>query len=192
MNLRPLTHENAPLAVAFLEAMPEGDRTFFKETVDLPTVQRWCDGPTTRWLLVADDGRAVAYLAVVPGVGWSAHVGELRLIVAPSHRRQGLGTRLARAGLTAGVRAGLTKLTVEVVSDKVGDLEMFSVLGFEPEGLLVDHIRDRTGQLRDLVILSHRVGEVADDLARVGIHAELDAEAAPAGDPRGDDTAVSP
>jgi ribosomal protein S18 acetylase RimI-like enzyme len=184
MKLRPLTHEDAPLAVELLESMPEGDRTFFKEVVDVETVHRWCDGPSSRWLLVDDEGAAVAYLAVVPGVGWSAHVGELRLIVTPMHRRRGIGTRLARAGLLEGVRAGLTKLTVEVVADKGGDLEMFSALGFEPEGLLVDHIRDRSGALRDLVILSHRVDEVADGLARIGVDGEV-------GEP-GDDAAVAP
>jgi ribosomal protein S18 acetylase RimI-like enzyme len=169
-----MAREDATAVVTFLEEMPDGDRTFFKEPVDLETVHRWCDQPTTtRWLLVDEHDAAVAYLAVVPGVGWSAHVGELRLIVAPSHRRRGLGTRLAREGLVAGVRAGLSKLTVEVVADKVGDIEMFSALGFEPEGLLVDHIRDRTGQLRDLVILSHQVDEVADGLARVGIDGEV-------------------
>ncbi|MEX1173329.1 MAG: GNAT family N-acetyltransferase [Chloroflexota bacterium] len=185
MKLRPLTRDDAALAVAFLDAMPDGDRTFFKEPVGLETVQRWCDEPTSsRWLLIDDEGAAVAYLAVVPGVGWSAHVGERRLIVAPSHRRRGLGTRLAREGLVAGVRAGLRKLTVEVVADKVGDIEMFSALGFDPEGLLVDHIRDRSGHLRDLVILSHQVDDVADDLARIGVDGELDVPASGPGPTR--------
>jgi ribosomal protein S18 acetylase RimI-like enzyme len=175
VNLRPLTRALAAPAVELLERMPEGDRTFFKEAVDLTTVQRWLDEPTARWLLLDDDGTAVAYLAVVPGVGWSAHVGELRLIVSPDHRRRGIGTRLAREGLVAGVRAGLTKLIVEVAAGKSGDLEMFSALGFEPEGLLVDHIRDRSGELSDLVILSHQVSEVAEAIARVGIDSEVQA-----------------
>ena len=160
---------DAELVADFLTSMTEGDRTFFKEPVDVETVRRWgTEASRPRWLLV-DNTAPVAYVAVIPGVGWSAHVGELRLLVAPAHRRRGLGTRLARHALLAGVEMGLEKLTVEVAADKVGDLEMFTAIGFEPEGILRGHIRDRTGVFRDLVILSHQVRDVMGDLGRVGL-----------------------
>lgn len=170
LNLRRITGENAEVATAFLAAMPEDDRTFFMEPVDDDTPARWAeDERSPRWLATADDGEPVAYLGIVPGEGWSSHVGELRLVVGARHRRQGLGAALARRGLVEGVRMGLTKLTVELVADKEGDIQMFTAIGFQPEALLRDHFRRRSGATHDLAILSHMVGEIADDLALVGI-----------------------
>lgn len=164
---------DAELVADFLASMPAGDRTFFKESVDVETVRRWGTEPDRpRWLLV-EDGSPLAYLALIPGVGWSAHVGELRLLVAPAHRRHGLGTHLARHALLAGVDMGLDKLTVEVAADKAGDLEMFTAIGFEAEGILRGHIRDGSGRLRDLVVLSHQIRDVMDDMARVGLDVAL-------------------
>jgi ribosomal protein S18 acetylase RimI-like enzyme len=168
--LAPLAPHDVDAAMAFLAAMPEGDRTFFKEGDDRETVERWAhDGHASRWVLRGDGGEIAAYLAVIPGVGWSSHVGELRLVVGAAHRRRGLGRALARRGLLEAVRAGLDKIVVEVVADKAGDIEMFSSLGFQAEALLNNQIRDRTGQTRDLVILAHDVAAVRDSLEILGI-----------------------
>lgn len=170
LTLQRIAPSDVDRVVAFLAQMPEQDRTFFKEPTDAGTVSRWCtDDLGRRWLAEAEDGSPAAYLAVIPGVGWSAHVGELRLIVAADHRRRGLGTALARRGLLEGVRMGLAKLTVDVVADKQGDIDLFTAIGFEPEALLKDHCRSQAGDLHDLVVLSHQVQEVADGLGLVGV-----------------------
>jgi hypothetical protein len=39
--------------------------------------------------------------------------------------------------------------------------------------LLRDHIRDRSGQLRDLMVLAHHVGETWSGMATVGVDQEL-------------------
>jgi ribosomal protein S18 acetylase RimI-like enzyme len=169
-DLRPITEVGAELVVRFLEEMPEGDRTFFRDDTTLESVLRWThDERTFHWLLVGPDGALQAYLALIPGVGWGAHVGELRLVVGSDYRRRGIGRALARRGLLEGIRLGLRKLTVEVVADKQGDIEMFSTIGFEPEALLKNQIMDRTGELRDLVVLAHDIDEVRDDLELIGV-----------------------
>lgn len=168
MDLRPITPDESERLAAMLAAMPAYDRTFFKEPVDVDTARRWSVDGRPRWLLLRDD-EAVAYLAVLPGVGLSSHVGELRMIVAPDHRRQGIGSKLARYALLHAIELGLEKLTVEVAAEKTGDIEMFVGIGFEAEALLKDHIRDRDGQLRDLMVLSHQLDDVERDLAVVGI-----------------------
>jgi len=174
-DLRPLRHDDVERVLAFLVAMPEGDRTFFKETDDRATVERWVeDERAGRWIICDEDGQVEAYLAVIPGVGWSSHVGELRLVVAAGHRRRGLGRALARRGLLEAVRRGLEKIVVEVVATREGDVEMFSSIGFEAEALLTNQIRDRTGNTQDLVILAHDVAAVRDSMEVLGIDEATD------------------
>ena len=102
-------------------------------------------------------------------MGWSGDVGELRLVTAPERRRQGLGRELARRCLVEALGLGLTKLVVEVVAEQGAALALFTDLGFTGEALLVDHIRDRDGQLRDLLVLAHHVGDTWAGMSAVGL-----------------------
>jgi L-amino acid N-acyltransferase YncA len=104
---------------------------------------------------------------------WSDHVGELRLVVDPAHRRAGVGRALARHALIEAVRAGRRKLVVELAADQENALAMFSSLGFTGEALLRDHIRDRNGDLRDLVMLAHFVDGMWAGMDAIGLSDEL-------------------
>jgi ribosomal protein S18 acetylase RimI-like enzyme len=176
-DLRRFTPDDAEMVTRFLQQLPEGDLTFFKEDVEPETVGRWsANDRVPRWLVVGSDGEPQAMLAIVPGALWSSHVGELRLVVGQDYRRRGLGRRLARYGLAEAVRLGLSKVVVEVVADKDGDINMFTSIGFEPEALLRDHIRDREGTVRDLVLLSHEVAARSASMDVIGLGGEVGME----------------
>jgi ribosomal protein S18 acetylase RimI-like enzyme len=159
----------------FFERVPESERTFFKEPVlDRATVEGWLTGEHgRRGLAVDDDGRVVGYVAVIRLTGWSDHVGEVRLVVDPEQRGRGLGRALARWALMQALDCGLGKLTVEVVAEQEGAVAMFTGLGFQAEALLRDHVRDRDGELRDLVVLSHSVEDAWSAMETAGISDEL-------------------
>ena len=106
-------------------------------------------------------------------MGWGAHVGELRLVVDPAARRQGLGALLARHALREAADMGLQKVVVEMVAEQTGAAQMFSDLGFRGEALLTCQIRDRGGELRDLLVLAHDVGEEWSTLASIGVEDEI-------------------
>jgi ribosomal protein S18 acetylase RimI-like enzyme len=167
----------------FFGSLPAGDLTFIKEEVaDPETVRSWTKGDGTggRWVAVDDAtdgvaGEVTGYVAVRPLPGWSDHVGELRLVVSPAHRGSGLGRELARRALVAAVGSGLTKLVVEVVAEQGAALALFTGLGFTGEALLVDHIRDRDGHLRDLMVLAHHVQRTWEEMDTVGVADELSA-----------------
>jgi L-amino acid N-acyltransferase YncA len=155
----------------FFERIPESERTFFKEQVlDRATVEAWLTTDRGRRALAHDDAaRVVGYVAVIRLSGWSDHVGDVRLVVDPEQRGRGLGRQLARWALLQAVDCGLGKLTVEVVAEQEGAVAMFSGLGFQAEGLLRDHVRDRDGELRDLVLLSHSVADAWSAMETAGI-----------------------
>jgi ribosomal protein S18 acetylase RimI-like enzyme len=157
----------------FLRRVPEGDRTFFKEDVEDPAVVDAWTRPGTARLLAVEDGEVLGYLALVPLHGWSSHVGEVRVIVDPDRRGRGVGRALARRAVLEAIELELTKVVVEVVSDQEPTIAMFRSLGFEPEALLLDHVRDRSGRLRDLLVLAHSVEEQLAALERAGISDEL-------------------
>jgi L-amino acid N-acyltransferase YncA len=171
MEIRALEARDRQAVERFLERIPEGDRTFFKEDVDDPEVRAAWVRPGTRdvRLLALDGGEVVGYGAVVPLQGWSSHVGEVRVIVDPGRRRGGIGRALARQAVMEALALGLTKMVVEVVAGEDSTIGMFRSHGFEPEALLKDHVRDQSGELRDLMILAHSVEESYASLAASGI-----------------------
>ena len=174
MSVVELAPEHCDAVVRFFSNLPEGDLTFIKEDVTDPDTVRLWTTAGGRWVAV-DDGEVTGYVAVRPLPGWSDHVGEVRLAVSPSRRGQGLGRELARRALVEAVGSGLTKLVVEVVAEQTAVLALFTDLGFSGEALLTDHIRDRSGQLRDLMVLAHHVGQTWAGMDTVGIEDELSA-----------------
>jgi L-amino acid N-acyltransferase YncA len=172
VELRP---EHCDALLRFFAALPEGDLTFIKEDVTDPsTVRSWTSGEAAggRWVAVEGD-EVSGYVAVRPLPGWSDHVGEVRLVVAPSARGAGLGRELTRRALVEAVGSGLSKLVVEIVAEQGAALALFTELGFTGEALLVDHIRDRNGELRDLMVLAHHVGQTWSGMDTVGVTDEL-------------------
>lgn len=167
--LRRIGATDTDLVVALFAALPDRDKSFLEGPIDRDTIAAWSlDTTSSRWI-VGTDAAAYAYLGVIPHTGWSSHVGDLRLVVGADYRGGGIGRALAHHGLLAGVALGLRKITVSVAADKEGDIAMFTSIGFRPEALLEDQIRDSNGAFHDVVLLSHDVAQVDADLALVGL-----------------------
>ena len=173
MDIRPIEAGDSPALSSFFERIPESDRTFLKEDVGDPRVLAEWVQPDTGRTIAVEDGQVVGALAVVPLVGWSSHVGEVRLVVDPDHRGRGIGRRLAHQAVLDAVDMGLGKLVVEVIADQAPLIAMFRGLGFEPEALLTDHVRDRSGQTRDLIVLANSVDEQFAALSAAGVADQL-------------------
>ena len=168
--------KHVPALRAFLDGLPDGDVTFIKEDILDPAVaEGWARTPGRTRLSVAvgESDVIVGLVSVRPLLGWSAHVGELRLVVLPAARGHGVGRRLARHALREALETGLDKIVVEVVAEQEGAIRMFSELGFRGEAVLSDHIRDRSGELRDLLVLAHSVGDEWSTMASVGVEGEV-------------------
>jgi L-amino acid N-acyltransferase YncA len=171
MQIREPSAQDLDALLAFFERVPESERTFFKEQVlDRATVEGWLTSDRGRRALAHDDdGTVVGYAAVIRLTGWSDHVGDVRLVVDPRQRGRGVGRALARWALLQAVDCDLSKLIVEVVAEQEGAVAMFTGLGFQAEGLLRDHVRDRNGELRDLILLSHSVADAWSAMETAGI-----------------------
>jgi ribosomal protein S18 acetylase RimI-like enzyme len=173
MEFRPIQPGDEQALLRFFDRIPEADRTFLKEDVDDADVVAAWARPGPARVIAVDDGEVVGSVAVVPLHGWSSHVGEVRLVVDPEQRGRGIGRALARQAVLAAVNLGLAKLVVEVISDQAALIGMFRALGFEPEALLADHVRDRSGEIRDLMVLAHDVESQFAAMAAAGVTEQL-------------------
>lgn len=157
MEIRPIEIGDQDALTRFFERIPDSDRTFLKEDVADPAVVAAWARPGAARAIAVEDGEVLGSVAVVPLHGWSSHVGEIRLVVDPGRRGEGIGRALARRAVIDALDMSLAKVVVEVIADQEALIGMFRALGFEPEALLADHVRDRSGELRDLMVLSHSV-----------------------------------
>lgn len=167
--IHELTDEHVEALIALYTRLSEQDLTLIREDLgDHESVRQLPGQPGLRF--VSTDGETVTgYVAVERLPGWSDHVGELRLVIDPTRRGEGLGQQLARHALTAALGAGVRKVVVELAAGQEGAIGLFSDLGFTGEALLRDHIRDRDGNLHDLVVLAHLADEGWGTLDAVGI-----------------------
>ncbi len=165
-SIRRFVASDEAAMLAFTNSLPEHDLLFLSRDVQHPrVVEAWAAAigeGTIDSLVAEDDGQIVGTAALVRDpLGWSPHVGEVRLLVSPDRRGAGLGRDLLEAIFAIAHAHGATKLVAQMTPDQTGSVNLFESLGFRGEAMLRDHVCDRSGQFHDLVILSLRLGAIA-------------------------------
>lgn len=162
VTIRPLTEHDHASLLAFGEALPEDDWLYLEDDLRSPEIiARLVNAHAAEnWRqVVAVNGHSevVGYSAVRRLPGWSNHVANIRLIVSSGWRRNGLGTAMAQAIFQAARDLGVDKVVVEMLEKQDSGRAIFERLGFQVEGVLSNHARDRQGNCRNLMILSYHV-----------------------------------
>jgi GNAT superfamily N-acetyltransferase len=154
-DVRPLTADHRRAAEEFVANIPHGDRAFIdRSLLSQVSVAGWTQRTSARRLgaFIGDD--MVAILTVNPQPGWMSEVGEVRLVVLPEARGQGIATALAGRAVDIARELDLRKLYVEVMERLERVIDMFGSVGFEREATLRDHVVDGEGRPGNLCILS--------------------------------------
>ncbi len=167
VTVRPLAAADAKALLEFYRSLPEEDRLYLKDDVtDAGWLHRFVAlvGSGEVVSLIAERGDKVVAEATLYRAlrGWSTHVGEIRVSVAPALRRDGLGTSLAGELVKVATRIGVEKMVIEVVENQVGARKMFRKLGFRQEAVLHGHVKDINGTKRNLILASSDVSHVWD------------------------------
>ncbi len=159
MDYRLITRQDRSALRAFADRIDQRDRGFFDRLLlhDV-AIESWTAAVPARRIAAFDNDTIVGLATVVPGVGWSAHVGELRAVVQPDQRGLGVGRELVDRSVTLATEMGLSKVTVEVMATNSGARAMFEGRGFEHEATLVGQVLDGNGEPRDLLVLSVWLG----------------------------------
>ena len=174
VEVRPMAVEDADALHTFFCGIPAEDLLFLRRDVtDRNVIESWSldiAAGHTFTLLAERDGKVVGEASIHRSrVPWSTHVGEIRVVVDAEHRQLGLGSALVQAIFLEALQRGIEKIVAEMTPDQKGAINVFQKLGFRVEGLLRDHVRDRQGQKRDLVVMAHEVHSARDQLGQWGI-----------------------
>jgi L-amino acid N-acyltransferase YncA len=146
--------------VAMVQGLPRHDLLFLTRDLSRPeVVDEWlADEHATRILAFDASGNVLGYAAIHRSqIPWSTHVADLRVLVSPAMRGKGLGRILTQQAFAWALADGVEKMTAQMTLDQKGAISVFEGLGFRPEALLRDHVRDQDGEKHDLLILSHEV-----------------------------------
>lgn len=105
-------------------------------------------------LLAADTHRlaGVASLYLNP-TSWTAHVGEIQIIVSPAYRGEKLAQVLANEVLWVAGELGLAKVIAQMPNDAVAAQRVFRRFGFQPVTLLPGFALAADGSERDLLLM---------------------------------------
>ncbi|MFN0147679.1 MAG: N-acetyltransferase family protein [Dehalococcoidia bacterium] len=157
--------------VALARSLPEHDLLFLaRDLTQDKVVEEWIADPNADIIVALDGQQMLGYAAVQrTPQRWSAHVAELRVLTATSMRGKGLGRVLTQEAFALALGMGMEKMMAQMTLDQKGAIAVFEGLGFRPEALLRDHVKDRAGQKHDLLVLSHEVARFEAQQAAYGV-----------------------
>ena len=175
VTLRLMDRGDAAPMVAFARQLPPHDLLFLRRDITEPAqVEIWLQrieaGLATSLLLIDEGGEIQGYATVDRNdLPWSPHVAELRALVQPELRGRGAGRLLTEEAFRIALEMNVEKVIAQMTIDQQRAISVFRSLGFEPEAVLKQHVKDRDGRKHDLVILSHDVAQAQRRRAATGV-----------------------
>jgi L-amino acid N-acyltransferase YncA len=158
VDLRLMSAGDGGPVLEFARSLPDVDLLFLAVDITQPEhVAAWLEGIQRRastTVLATHDGRVAGFASVERNlVGWTRHVGEVRVIVGEQFRGIGLGQALVREAFHVAVALGVTKMVAHMTLDHQAAIRTFRRFGFETEAVLSGQVVDRGGEAHDLLVM---------------------------------------
>jgi L-amino acid N-acyltransferase YncA len=175
VTLRYMTSDDKAAVLAFARSLPEHDLLFLRRDItEESAVDAWINeiAEGVMVTVIATAANAVLGYASIERsrLRWSAHVAELRVLISESLRGKGLGRTLTQEAFAIALAGGIEKMVAQMTLDQKGAIATFEGIGFRPEALLRDHVKDRAGNKHDLLVLSHEVAKFESQRAAYGVN----------------------
>jgi len=162
ITVRPLRSTDEERFHEFFCAVPETERLLFKDRVtDRAVIRDWCQNLDYGRILplLAFDGEQVVADATLHQQlgGWRRHIGQVRVVVHPSHRGRGLAKMLVSELVSIARNAGLEKLEAEFMGEQKAARRVFGVLGFNELLVLPEYVKDMQALPHDYVLMGRHI-----------------------------------
>ncbi len=169
ITVRRMQPDDVQRSYEFFCALPAEDRKYLRVDVTRRDL-------VERRTLETDERRAVRVVAEhdgeivadgtleLEGHGWGNNVAEVRLIVAGSCQRLGLGTIMARELFHLASQHRVDRIVARLMRPQAGAHRIFKRLGFHEEFLIPEHVRDQSGAWQDLIIMRCPLEDLWRDL----------------------------
>ena len=151
----------------FARRLNENDLLYLRTDItDAAVVSQWIQnlesGQTTSLIAEVDD-QVAGYASVHnEPARWTRCVGELRVNAGQRFRGVGLGRALVVEAFNLGRALGLRKLYGMLTPDQHGARTAFERLGFQVEAALHEWVQDRSGRLRDILVVTYELDGFTD------------------------------
>ena len=169
VTVRRMDSDDQEKILQFAAALPEEDLLFLRTDItDRQVVKQWAENikrGQTVTLLAEINGELAAYASVhTDQARWTRRVGEIRVISGSRFRGRGLGRRLTAEIFESAKSLGLKKMTAMMTPDQGAARAAFERLGFRVEAILTDWVEDRSGHVRDLLVMTHDLAGFTDQV----------------------------
>ena len=180
IELHLMTAADRQALLDFALALPRHDLLFLRRDItDVSAIDAWIaeiESGIIQTVLAVENDAVIGYGTLHRSeLQWSHHVAELRMMVAESSRGLGLGRSLTQEIFALALESGIEKMVARMTTDQKGAISTFEGLGFRPEALMRDHVKDLDGECHDLVVMSHPVEQFQQTLTAYGVDENLGA-----------------
>lgn len=169
ISIRNLTLNDLDNLMNFYCTLPEDDRKYLRVDVTSREVieQRIRlikSGNVVRIIALHEDEIIADGALELFEDEWRKHQGELRVIVARSFRRKGLGMIMMRELYFLAAQKKVEMLIVRMMRPQTAARSICHRLGFHEELLIPDYLRDLTGATQDMVVMTCDIQEFWKEL----------------------------
>jgi len=160
--IRPPDIEDIERLFQFFSSIPKSDLLIYKDDVSkLETIESWFTSDNYRKIfqLVTLKGDEIIAKGTLhsKGLYWQ-NAAEIKLIVSPDHRGNGIGSNMFDILLFEVFEHRLQKVIVRFTSDNKSFIRIIDHYGFKPETVLRYYLVDEeTNEKRDLLIASYNL-----------------------------------
>ncbi len=167
--IRKLILDDLNRLMDFYAELPESDKKYFrvdvtKRDVVEKRIKQTESGNFFRLVALHNDEIIADGNFELSTEEWRKGQGELRVIVAEKFQHKGLGTIMLRELYYLAAQEKVEKIVVRIMRPQKAARAICHKLGLYEEHIIPDYVRDTTGQLQDMIIMTGDMKEFWNEL----------------------------